>query len=85
MIYDLLLFFSSPSLTAPFEMVALTTQRINIMTYLIAITNNGKICDWLGQKFKFLCKLIGCETHEGAELTINEQLSFPLYRRESYT
>ena len=34
MIYDLLIAFSSPFLTAPFEMVALTTSRIYLLTYL---------------------------------------------------
>ena len=28
------------------------------------------ICDKVGQKLKFLCKLIDFEAHEGAELTI---------------
>ena len=37
------------------------------MIYLIDITHNDKICDQVGQKFKFLCKLIGCEAQEGAE------------------
>ena len=27
---------------------------------------------WNGQKFKFLCKLIGCEAQEGAEWTMNQ-------------
>ena len=29
----------------------------------------------IGQKFKFLCKLIGCEALEGGMLTINEVIS----------
>ena len=37
------------------------------MIYLIDITNIDKICDKVGQKFNFLCKLIGCEAQEGAE------------------
>ena len=32
MMYDLLIVFSSPSLTVPLEMVALTTKRIYLMT-----------------------------------------------------
>ena len=28
-------------------------------------TNIDKLCDEVGQKFKFLCKLIGCEAQEG--------------------
>ena len=67
MIYDLLIVFSSPFLTAPLEVVPLTTSRIYLMIYLIDITNIDKICDKVGQKFKFLCKLIGCEAQEGAE------------------
>ena len=51
----------------PLEMVTLTTSRINLMIYLIDATNIDKICDLVGQKFKFLCKLIGCEAQEGAE------------------
>ena len=34
---------------------------------VIDITHIDKICDYVGQKFKFLCKLIGCEAQEGAE------------------
>ena len=33
------------------------------MIYLIDITHMDKICDEVGQKFKFLCKLIGGEAH----------------------
>ena len=40
------------------------------MIYFIDITNIDKICDQVGQKFKFLCKLIGCEAQEGAEQTL---------------
>ena len=54
-------------LTAPLEMVALTISRIYLRIYLIDITNIDKICDKVGQKFNFLCKLIGCEAQEGAE------------------
>ena len=27
----------------------------------------SQICDLVGQKFKFLCNLIGCEAQEGAD------------------
>ena len=54
-------------MTATLEMVTLTTSPINLMIYLIDITNIDKICDLDGQKFQFLCKLIGCEAQEGAE------------------
>ena len=54
-------------MTAPLEMVALTTSRIYLMIYLIDITNIDKICDYVGQKFKFMCNLIGCEAQEEAE------------------
>ena len=57
-------------MTATFEMVALTTSWIYLMIYLIDITNIDIICDQVGQKFKFLCKLIGCEAQAGAEQTI---------------
>ena len=67
MIHDLLIVFSSFFMTAPLEMVALTTSRIYLMIYLIDITNIEKNCDLVGQKFKFLCKLTGIETQEGAE------------------
>ena len=45
LIYGLLIVFSSPFLTSPLEMVALTTSRIYLMIYLIDITNIDKICD----------------------------------------
>ena len=45
MIYDLFILFSSFFLTAPMEMVALTTSQIYLMLYLIDITNIDKICD----------------------------------------
>ena len=63
--YDLLIDFSYPFLTAPLERVALTTFRITLND----ITNIDKICDEVGQifKFRFLCKLIGCEAQERAE------------------
>ena len=67
MIYDLLINFSSLFLNAPLEMIVLTTSWIYVMIYLIDITNIEKICDKVGQKIKFLCKLIGCEAQEGAE------------------
>ena len=67
MIYDLLIVFSSHFLTAPLEMVSLTTSWIYLMIYLIYITNIDKICDLVGKTFKFLCKLICCEAQEGAE------------------
>ena len=68
MIYDQLKVFSSFFLTAPLIMVALTTTRNSLMIqYLLDITNIDKICDKNGQKFKFLCKLNGCEAKEGAE------------------
>ena len=37
------------------------------MIYVIDITNIDNMCDYFGQKIKFLCKLIGCEAQEGAE------------------
>ena len=37
------------------------------MTYLIDNTHIYKLCDNFDERFKFLCKLIGCEAHEGAE------------------
>ena len=69
MIYDLLIAVSFPFMFALLEMVELTTSRIHLMIYLIdtCITNIDKICCNLGQIFKFLCNLIGCEAHEGAE------------------
>ena len=45
MIYNLLIAFSSFFMTAPFEMVALTTLQIYLMVYLVNITNIDKICD----------------------------------------
>ena len=45
MIYDLLIVFSSFYITAPLQMVALTTSWIYLMIYLINITNIDKICD----------------------------------------
>ena len=45
MIYDLLIVFSSFFMTAPLELVALTTSHIYLMTYLIDITNIDKIFD----------------------------------------
>ena len=51
-------------MTAPLEMVTLTTSRIYLMIYLINITN----IDNSSPKIKkILCKLIGCEAKEGAE------------------
>ena len=44
MSYDLLIVFSSPFLTAPLEMVTLTTQHVYLMVYLIVTTNIDKIC-----------------------------------------
>ena len=35
------------------------------MIYLFDITNIDKMCDNVGQKLKFLWKLIGCEAQEG--------------------
>ena len=67
MIYDLLLVFSSFIMTAPLDMVALTTSRIDLMIYLIDITNIDKICDEVGKKNKFLPELIGCEAQERTE------------------
>ena len=52
MIYDLLIL----------EMVTLNTSQNYLMIYLKDITNIG-----IGQKFKFLWKLIGCEAQERAE------------------
>ena len=45
MIYDLLIVFSSFYMTAPLEMVALTTSQILLLVYLIDITYIDKICD----------------------------------------
>ena len=45
MIYDLLIVFSSFFMSAPLEMVALTTSRIYLMIYFIYVTNIDKICD----------------------------------------
>ena len=45
MIYNLLIVFSFPFLTAPLEMVALTTKQVYLMINLINITNIDKICD----------------------------------------
>ena len=67
MIYDLLIVFSSPFLSDPLEMITLTFSEINLMIYLIDITNIDKICDEVGQKFKFLRKLVCLEAQEGAE------------------
>ena len=68
MIYDLLKVFSYFFMTAPLEMVALTTSRIYLMIYFTDITNIDKICNKVGQIiFKILCKLVGCEAQEGAE------------------
>ena len=44
MICDLFIVFSSPSLTAPLKMDALTTSGIYLMINLIDITNIDKIC-----------------------------------------
>ena len=49
------------------EMVALTSSQIYLMIYLIEITNIDKICNKVGQIFKFLCNLIGYEAQEGVE------------------
>ena len=54
------LIFSSFFMTAPLEMVAFTTSGIYLMIYLIDIANIDKICDLVGQKLRFLCKLVGC-------------------------
>ena len=69
MMYDLLIVFSSPFLTAALEIFILTTSQIYTMIYLIHvdITNNDKICHKIGQKFKFMCNLIGFEAQEGEE------------------
>ena len=48
-------------------MGTLTTSQIYLMIYLIDITKIDKICDSVGEKFKFLCRLIGCEAQEGVE------------------
>ena len=48
-------------------MVGLTTSLVYFMIYLIYITNIGKICEYVCQKFKFPDNLIGCEAQEGAE------------------
>ena len=37
------------------------------MIYLTDITSIDKLCDYVGQKTKYQCKLIGCEAQEGAE------------------
>ena len=64
-IYDLWPTYSF--LLAPLKMVALTTSRIYLMIYLIDITHIDKICDKVGQTFKFQCKPICCEAHEGTD------------------
>ena len=58
-IYGLLIGFSSP----------FGNSRIDHFTDLLHgdITHIDKICDYVGQKIKCLCKPIGCEAHEGAE------------------
>ena len=61
MIFDLLI---NSFLCAPLKIVAFTTSRIYLMIYLIDITHIDKICDLVDQKFKFLCKLIGCEAQD---------------------
>ena len=45
-------------ITAPLEMVAVTTSCIYLMIYLKNIANIDNICDEVGQTFKYLCKLI---------------------------
>ena len=45
LICEIWIFFSSPSLTAPYEMVALTTKRINLMLHSINVANIDKLCD----------------------------------------
>ena len=67
MIYDLLIVFSSFLMTAPLELVTLTTSQIYLMIYIIDITNIDKICDLVGHKFKYLCKLIGCKAQGEGE------------------
>ena len=71
-------------MTAPLELVTLTISWIFSMIYLIDITYIDKICDYVCQKFKFLCKLIGCEVQDGAEKTIIfakiPVKGFPLYK-----
>ena len=56
MVYDLLIVFSSP----PIE----NNHIDEFMDLLIFITHIDKICDLVGQTFKFLCKLIVCEAQE---------------------
>ena len=60
------LFFLLLFMNVPLEMVALTTSQIYLIIYLIDITNIDKIRDWVGEKFKFLYKLIGGEVKEVA-------------------
>ena len=44
-----------------------TSAASNLIIYLKDISNIDKICDYVGEKFKFLCKLIGCIAQDGAE------------------
>ena len=44
---------------------------IDHFTDLLNDLHNRYYKYWQGKKFKFLCKLIGCEAQEGAEWTIN--------------
>ena len=69
MIYDLFYSFLLFFMTAPLEMGSWTTLRIYLIIYLIDITYIDKVFDYVGQTFKFLCTLIGCEAQEGAEYT----------------
>ena len=54
-------------MTVLFEMVAFTSLRIYLMIYIIDITDIDKMCDYVGQYFEFLCKLISREAQEGAD------------------
>ena len=68
-IYDIRPTYSFPLLfhDCAFGNGRIITSRIFLTIHLIATTNIDKLYDSVGQKFKFLCKLIGCEAQEGVE------------------
>ena len=43
------------------------TDLLNDLFIIIDITNPDKICDYVGQKLKFLCNVIRYEAQEGME------------------
>ena len=61
-----------PTYNYPPPPLSFGNGRIEHLTVLFndllnAYNNIDKICDYVGQKNKFLCKLISCEVQEGAE------------------